>query len=115
MNHKIYLILLLVTLFFSFKHLYESMKVEGNTIHLKFTHTAGGLIAKEGVLKQFAIAEADKKFVWANAKIDGDTVIVSHPNISSPTAVRYAWADNPEGCNFYNSAGFPALPFRTDK
>ena len=94
---------------------YESMKIEGNTIRLKFTHTAAGLIAKDGVLKQFAMAGADKKFVWAYAKIDGNTVIVSNPNISSPTAVRYAWADNPEGCNLYNSAGLPALPFRTDK
>lgn len=57
---------------------------------------------------------ADKKFVWADAKIEGDTVVVSSPKVPQPVAVRYAWADNPEGCNLYNQAGLPAAPFRTD-
>ncbi|MEP6900714.1 MAG: sialate O-acetylesterase [Actinomycetota bacterium] len=94
---------------------YESMKIEGNAIRLKFSHADGGLIAKTGALKYFAIAGADRKFVWADAKIEGDTVIVSSSSVSTPIAVRYAWADNPEGCNLYNAAGLPAVPFRTDK
>lgn len=94
---------------------YESMKIEGNIIRLKFSHAGGGLVAKDGALKYFAIAGTDKKFVWADAKIEGDTVIVSSPAVTAPVAVRYAWADNPEGCNLYNAAGLPAAPFRTDK
>jgi sialate O-acetylesterase len=74
----------------------------------------GGLQAKDGAaLKGFAIAGADKKFVWADAQIAGDTVVVSSPQVANPVAVRYAWADNPV-CNLYNQAGLPACPFRTD-
>jgi sialate O-acetylesterase len=62
----------------------------------------------------FAIAGADKKYVWSNAKIDGDTVIVWSDQISNPVSVRYAWADNPEGANLYNKKGLPASPFETD-
>jgi len=100
---------------------YDSMKVEGGAIRVKFTH-ADGLHAKAGPLQRFAIAGADKKFVWADAKIDpstssglaGDSVVVSSPQVPQPVAVRYAWADNPDGCNLYNSAGLSASPFRTD-
>lgn len=92
---------------------YESMKVEGATIRLKFTH-ARGLVARDGELKTFAIAGTDKKFVWADAKIEGDTVVVSSPQVPQPVAVRYAWAENPLGCNLYNKEGLPAAPFRTD-
>ena len=60
-----------------------------------------------------AIAGGDKKFVWADARIVGDTVVVSSPAVSSPVAVRYAWANNPP-CNLINKAGLPASPFRTD-
>ena len=95
--------------------MYESMKVEGNTVRIKFTHIGGGLVAKGGPLKQFAIAGADGKLVWADAKIDKKTVVVSSPQVTGPVAVRYAWADNPEGCNLYNTDGLPAVPFRTDK
>ena len=95
--------------------MYESMKVEGNAIRVKFSHVGGGLVAKDGPLKQFAIAGADGKFVWADAKIDKKTVVVSSPQVTGPVAVRYAWADNPEGCNLYNSDGLPAVPFRTEK
>ncbi len=95
--------------------LYEAMEVEGKTIRLTFSHLAGGLAAKGGPLKQFAIAGADKKFVWAEARIEGDTVVVSSPEVAEPAAVRYAWAANPEGCNLYNGAGLPASPFRTDE
>lgn len=93
--------------------MYESMKVDGNSIRLTFTH-AEGLVAKDGgSLKGFAIAGEDRKFVWADAKIDGDAVVVSSASVAKPVAVRYAWADNPE-CNLYNAAGLPASPFRTD-
>ena len=94
---------------------YDSMAVEGSSIRLRFKHVGGGLVAKGGdPLKQFAIAGEDKKFVWADAKIDGDTVVVSSDKVPQPVAVRYAWADNPEGCNLYNKEGLPASPFRTD-
>jgi sialate O-acetylesterase len=93
--------------------LYGSMKIDGTTIRVKFTH-ADGLNAKGGPLQRFAIAGADKKFVWAEARIEGDSVVVSSPQVLQPAAVRYAWADNPDGCNLYNSAGLPASPFRTD-
>ena len=95
--------------------MYEAMQVEGSAIRLRFSHVDGGLVAKGGPLKHFAIAGADRKFVWADAKIDGETVVVSSPLVSAPVAVRYAWADNPEGCNLYNAAGLPAVPFRTDE
>ena len=93
---------------------YATMAVEGNAIRVKFDHVAGGLVAKGGPLKTFAIAGEDHRFVWADARIDGDGVIVSSASVAKPTAVRYAWADNPEGCNLYNDAGLPAVPFRTD-
>ena len=90
------------------------MKIEGGTIRLSFTHADGGLESRGGPLKYFAIAGADKRYVWADARIDGQTVLVSSPQVASPVAVRYAWADNPEGCNLYNKDGLPASPFRTD-
>ncbi|MEI8062952.1 MAG: sialate O-acetylesterase [Verrucomicrobiota bacterium] len=89
-------------------------KITGNEVVLSFTHTDGELVAKGGELKGFAIAGADKKWIWANAKMAGDTVIVSHPDVKEPVAVRYAWAHNPAGANLYNGAGLPASPFRTD-
>ncbi len=92
---------------------YDSMAVEGNTVRLKFKHMHGGLDAKGGDLKGFAIAGDDKKWVWADAKIDGDTIVVSSKDVAKPVAVRYAWANNPI-CNLYNKAGLPAVPFRTD-
>jgi len=88
-------------------------KVKGGEIMLSFTHADGGLVAKGGELKGFAIAGADKKWFWAEARIEGDEVVVSSPDVKSPVAVRYAWADNPD-CNLFNGAGLPASPFRTD-
>jgi sialate O-acetylesterase len=93
---------------------YKSMRVEGNKIVLHFDHVGGGLVAGGGeLLKGFAIAGADRKFAWADAKIDGDAVVVSCDKVTKPVAVRYAWADNPV-CNLYNKEGLPASPFRTD-
>jgi sialate O-acetylesterase len=95
--------------------LYQSMKVQGNKIILQFTNTGSGLMAKGNKeLKYFAIAGADKKFVWANAAIEGNRVIVWSDLVPQPVAVRYAWADNPEGANLYNRENLPASPFRTD-
>ncbi len=95
--------------------IYESLQVEGNAIRLKFASVGGGLVAKGGPLHHFAVAGADKRFVWASAKIDGETVLVSSPEVASPVAVRYAWAINPLGANLYNAEGLPASPFRTDE
>jgi sialate O-acetylesterase len=94
--------------------IYQSMKTEGNKITLTFTDVDGGLIAKGGKLKYFAIAGPDKKFVWANAKIKGKKIVVWNDSVPNPVAVRYAWADNPDTANLYNKAGLPASPFRTD-
>jgi sialate O-acetylesterase len=63
--------------------------------------------------KGFAIAGSNQKFYWADARIDGETIVLSSPKVSQPVAVRYAWADNPE-VNLYNGADLPASPFRTD-
>ena len=65
-------------------------------------------------MKRFAIAGADKVWHWAHARIDGESVVVSSPEVPSPVAVRYAYSMNPEGSNLYNKAGLPASPFRTD-
>jgi sialate O-acetylesterase len=92
---------------------YLGSKVEGPTIRVTFSHAAG-LLAKGGELRRFAIAGADRKFVWANARIEGDSVVVSSQEVLSPVSVRYAWATNPEGCNLFNAADLPASPFRTD-
>jgi len=91
------------------------MKIKGDKIIVTFTNTGGGLIVKGGgKLEYFAICGADKKFVWAEAEIKDNKVIVWNDNIGGPVAVRYAWADNPEGVNLYNKEGLPASPFRTD-
>ncbi|MBN1456460.1 MAG: hypothetical protein JW912_01255 [Sedimentisphaerales bacterium] len=96
--------------------IYRSMKIEGNKIIVTFTNIGRGLAAKGGrELKSFAIAGADGKFVWAKAKIELNKVVVWSDEVAEPVAVRYAWADNPEGANLYNIEGLPASPFRTDK
>lgn len=94
---------------------YQSMKIQGNRIVLSFIHTGGGLVARGGELKRFAIAGRDGRFIWARARIEDDKVIVWNNTLNDPVAVRYAWADNPEGANLYNKEGLPASPFRTDK
>jgi sialate O-acetylesterase len=92
---------------------YDSMAIAGSSIRLKFKHVNGGLVCKGEKLAGFAIAGEDKNFVWGDAKIDGETVVVSSPQVQKPVAVRYAWADNPE-VSLYNKADLPASPFRTD-
>lgn len=95
--------------------MYRSMKVKGNKVIVSFDHTGGGLVAKGAdTLQYFAIAGPDKKFVWATAGIKNRKVIVSSDKVPHPVAVRYAWADDPEGANLYNKEGLPASPFRTD-
>jgi sialate O-acetylesterase len=93
---------------------YESMQIEVSTIRIKFSHLGGGLVAKDGPLKWFQISGADRQFVDAEAKIDGDSVVVSRKDVTMPEHVRYAWVNYPDGCNLFNAAGLPAAPFRTD-
>jgi sialate O-acetylesterase len=96
--------------------IYQSAKSDGHKIVVSFTGIGSGLMVKGGgKLQQFAIAGANKKFVWADARIEGEHVIVSSPDVVIPYYVRYAWADNPEGANLYNKEGLPASPFRTDQ
>ena len=95
---------------------YQSMKIESNKIHITFTNIGSGLVAKGGgELKYFAIAGPDKLFVWAKAAIENNELVVWNDTLANPVAVRYAWADNPEGANLYNKEGLPASPFRTDE
>ncbi len=94
--------------------IYNSFEKHGGEITLRFDNVGDGLaIAGGGPLKGFAVAGDDRKFVWADARIEGDKVIVSSSKVRGPLAVRYAWASNPT-CNLANGAGIPASPFRTD-
>jgi len=95
---------------------FQSAAIEGNKITISFSHVGTGLTTNDGEeLNQFAIAGADKKFVWAKAKIEQDKVVVWSDSVAAPMYVRYAWADNPDGANLFNKEGLPASPFRTDK
>lgn len=106
--------------------LYTGMRAEGGKIRLSFDHVGAGLMVgtksgrepaveeRAGKLRRFAIAGADQKWVWADAVIDGSTVVVSSPEVAEPVAVRYAFTMNPDGANLYNREGLPASPFRTD-
>ena len=89
------------------------MKIEGDKIRVKFSH-ADGLVARDGSLKWFSLAGADGKFVAAETKIDGNTVVVSSTDVAAPVAARYAWVNFPDGGHLYNAAGLPAAQFRTD-
>ena len=93
--------------------IFDSMKIEGGRAHLTFKHTGKGLVAKAGKLTGFAVAGADRRFVWAEARIEDDAVVVRSDEVAKPVAVRYAWADNPDA-SLYNKEGLPASPFRTD-
>ncbi|MDP4209258.1 MAG: sialate O-acetylesterase [Bacteroidota bacterium] len=96
---------------------FRSMEIKDGKAVLEFDNPGNGLIAKGdkyGYLKGFAISGKDKHFVWAKAYIDGDKVVVYSDDVKEPTAVRYAWGDNPDDANLFNSSGLPASPFRTD-
>lgn len=93
---------------------YREMQIDGASIRLSFDHAQGLRSADGKPLSRFEIAGQDQQFVWAQARIDGQQVVVSSPDIENPVAVRYAWADNPAGCNLTNRIELPASPFRTD-
>jgi sialate O-acetylesterase len=94
---------------------FRDIATEHGRIRVRFESIGGGLVARDGPLRQFAIAGADLKFVAAHAEIAGDGVVVSSPDVPSPAHVRYAWADNPAGANLFNAEGLPAAPFRSDR
>lgn len=94
--------------------LYESMEVEGNRIRVSFSHTGSGLKTSDGEApSHFQIAGIDRKFVEAEARLEGDSMVVWAEGVSAPVAVRYAWRDDAEP-NLFNAEGLPASPFRTD-
>lgn len=95
--------------------IYRDHLIEDGKIYITFDHTGGGLVSRDGPLGGFAISGPDEVFVWAEAQIQGDSVVVSHPDIPNPVAVRYAWADNPDTANLTNVEGLPAAPFRTGR
>lgn len=96
--------------------LFRSAAIEGNRIVLSFNYTGSGLTTSDGEPPAaFAIAGADKKFVWAQARIEGDKVVVWSDAVATPRYVRYAWADMPDNPNLCNKEGLPAAPFRTDE
>ena len=93
--------------------MFRQVTTEDRSLRVWFNHTGGGLTSKRGTLRGFEIAGADGKYFPAQAKIDGDTVVVSSPSIANPVAVRYGWAANPD-CNLYNGANLPASPFKAN-
>ena len=90
---------------------YRDMKIEGDKIIISFTETGSGLTSNGKPLIHFAIAGEDRQFVWADAIIKNNKIIVSSKEIKSPVAVRYAWCNNPEDANLKNKEGLPASPF----
>ncbi len=95
--------------------LYASHEIVGDKVRIKFTHVGKGLAARHAdKLQGFLIAGEDKKFVWADAAIDGDCVVVSSAAIPKPAGVRYAWSSNAPWANLFNQDGLPAQTFRTD-
>lgn len=106
--------------------LFKSLNIQGGKAHLTFDYTGSGLMvakkeglkpaaeAKDEKLKRFAVAGEDRKWFWADAVIEGNTVVVSSPDVKAPVAVRYAFEMNPDGANLYNREGLPTSPFRTD-
>ena len=92
----------------------KSVRRLPSALKLHFDHTDGGLVVKGDKLGEFSIAGKDRKWHWADAKIEGDTTTVSSPTVPEPQEVRYAWQSYPTA-TLYNGAGLPAVPFRTDK
>jgi sialate O-acetylesterase len=95
--------------------MYKSMHIVGNKVSLSFKHTGTGLKCIGPKLKYFTISADGKNFIEAQAAILGDKVVVWNDSITNPIAVRYAWADSPDGANLYNTEGLPASGFRTNK
>jgi len=94
--------------------IYRSLSMREGKVRLRFDHLDGGLTALGGGgLRGFAIAGEDRKFVWAEAAIEAEEIVVWSDKLPAPAAVRYAWGNNPD-CNLGNKAGLPASPFRTD-
>jgi sialate O-acetylesterase len=91
----------------------DKVEKQAGCIRLHFAHADGGLVARSERLGQFQIAGADHKWIWADAHISGDYIIVSTSLVQNPVAVRYAWQANPMA-TLFNGAGLPAAPFRTD-
>ncbi|HTN37798.1 MAG TPA: sialate O-acetylesterase [Arachidicoccus sp.] len=90
-------------------------KMEGSKVRISFTSIGGGLITSDGEeLQEFAIAGADKNFVWAHAKIEGSQVLLWNEKVKDPKFVRYAWSDNPVDPNLSNKEGLPASPFEME-
>jgi sialate O-acetylesterase len=93
--------------------LYRAAAIEGGRIRVEFDHVGRGLTSRGARLTGFEIAGADRRFVRADAQLDGSTVVVSSPSVPAPAAARYAWDDDPE-VSLFNADGLPASPFRTD-
>lgn len=93
--------------------MFREAALQANQARLWFDHVGGGLQAKDGKLAGFTVAGKDANFVPAEARIEGDTVVVTSPAMAAIAAVRYAWEDNP-AATLYNREGLPASPFRTD-
>jgi sialate O-acetylesterase len=96
---------------------YRSHTTLSDTIVVEFNDVGGGLVSRssDGRLGGFSVAGADRKFVWAEAKVVGTRVYVWSDRVRKPVAVRYAWSNNPDQANLYNRAQLPAAPFRTDR
>jgi sialate O-acetylesterase len=92
---------------------FKSVERLPGALKINFDHTDGGLVVKGDMLAEFSVAGKDHQWHWADAKVDGDSVIVSSKDVADPEAVRYAWQSNPEA-TLFNGAGLPATPFRTD-
>ena len=82
-------------------------------LKLQFKHTDGGLVVKGDKPGEFSVAGKDRQWHWAEARVDGDSVVVSSAAVPDPQAARYAWQANPMA-TLFNGAGLPAVPFRTD-
>jgi sialate O-acetylesterase len=96
--------------------MFKNALIEASQVRIQFDHVGSGLKTRDdGELKHFQIVGEDKKWVWAQAKIENNEVIVSSPEVPNPVGVRYAWAAWPEGANLINAEGLPAGCFRTDE
>jgi sialate O-acetylesterase len=93
---------------------FKSLEQVADGVKIRFDHTEGGLVAKGGEPGEFAISGADGKWFWADARLDGDAVMLSSTNVAQPKAASYSWQANPRA-TLFNGAGLPAVPFRTDR